>query len=147
MPSSGSRSRPPATVSLPQRNFDPLTDRLTSILAGNSNAVGYLFNAAAPCGVTQSGCPAATPYSGRAEPSSFLEEAALLLSGAERGMPHAVSAVNGTITSSFTYDLNGNQVGGLNRSVSYYSFNMPSAITQGSSSNTLFFQYDTDHAR
>jgi hypothetical protein len=47
-----------------------------------TSAFGYLFNAAAPCGVTQSGCPAATPYnSGRAEPSSFLEDAALLLSG------------------------------------------------------------------
>jgi hypothetical protein len=29
----------------------------------------------------------------------------------------------------------------------YYSFNMPSAITQGSSSNARFFQYDTEHAR
>jgi RHS repeat-associated protein len=58
-----------------------------------------------------------------------------------------VSAVNGTITSTFTYEPNGNQTGGLNRSISYYSFNMPSAITQGSSSNTLFFQYDTEHAR
>src|ERR1700722_1024454 len=36
-------------------------------------------------------------------------------------------------------------VGGRRRH--YYSFNMPNAITQGSSSNTLFFQYDTDHAR
>jgi hypothetical protein len=34
---------------------------------------------------------------------------------------------------------------GLNRSISYFSFNMPSAITSGA--GTMVFQYDSAHAR
>jgi YD repeat-containing protein len=60
-------------------------------------------------------------------------------------LPHAVSAVNGTINSTFTYDPNGNQTGGLGRSITYTSFNMPVSITEGS--NTVSFAYDADHRR
>ena len=60
-------------------------------------------------------------------------------------LPHAVSVVNGTINSTFTYDPNGNQTAGLGRSISYTSYNKPSSITQGSA--TLFFSHDIDHQR
>jgi RHS repeat-associated protein len=60
-------------------------------------------------------------------------------------LPHAVSSINGTINSTFTYDPNGNQTAGVGRSISYTSYNKPSSITQGSS--TLFFSHDIDHQR
>jgi RHS repeat-associated protein len=60
-------------------------------------------------------------------------------------LPHAVSVVAGTINSTFSYDLNGNQTAGLGRSISYTSYNKPSSIAQGSS--TLFFSDDIDHQR
>jgi len=60
-------------------------------------------------------------------------------------LPHAVSVINGTINSTFTYDPNGNQTAGLGRSISYTSYNKPSSITQGSA--TLFFSHDIDHQR
>jgi uncharacterized protein RhaS with RHS repeats len=60
-------------------------------------------------------------------------------------LPHAVSVVAGTINSTFTYDLNGNQTAGLGRGITYTSYNKPSSITQGSS--TLFFSDDVDHQR
>jgi choline dehydrogenase-like flavoprotein len=59
--------------------------------------------------------------------------------------PHAVSAVNGTVSSTFTYDLNGSQIAGLGRGITYTSYNKPSSITQGSS--RLFFSDDVDHQR
>ena len=64
---------------------------------------------------------------------------------ADSALPHAVSSINGTINSTFTYDPNGNQTAGLGRSISYTSYNKPSSITQGSS--TLFFSHDMDHQR
>ncbi len=60
-------------------------------------------------------------------------------------LPHAVSSVSGTITSTFTYDPNGNQTAGVGRSITYTSYNKPASITQGSS--TLFFSHDVDHQR
>jgi len=60
--------------------------------------------------------------------------------------PHAVTEVNGTIHSAFTYDLNGNQIQGLNnRSVVYSSWDMPTKISQGGT--TLRFAYDANHER
>lgn len=60
--------------------------------------------------------------------------------------PHAVTEVNGTIHSAFTYDLNGNQIQGLNnRSVVYSSWDMPTKISQGGT--TLSFAYDANHER
>ena len=59
-------------------------------------------------------------------------------------LPHAVIGISGgAISTSFTYDPNGNQTAGLNRSITYTSYNKPSAITQGT--KTLFFSHDTDH--
>jgi RHS repeat-associated protein len=57
-----------------------------------------------------------------------------------------VTSISGTsISTSFTYDPNGNQTAGLGRSISYTSYNKPSSITQGST--TLSFSHDTDHQR
>jgi hypothetical protein len=60
-------------------------------------------------------------------------------------LPHAVSAVNGTINSTFSYDPNGNQTAGLGRSISYTSYNQPASITQGASTEN--FAYDMNHQR
>jgi uncharacterized protein RhaS with RHS repeats len=61
-------------------------------------------------------------------------------------LPHAVMSISGgAVSTSFTYDPNGNQTSGLGRSITYTSYNKPSSITQGSS--TLFFSDDTDHQR
>jgi RHS repeat-associated protein len=61
-------------------------------------------------------------------------------------LPHAVTSISGgTVSTSFTYDPNGNQTSGLGRSISYTSYNKPASITQGSS--TLFFSHDIDHQR
>jgi RHS repeat-associated protein len=60
--------------------------------------------------------------------------------------PHAVTGVSGgSISSSFTYDLNGNQTSGLGRSLAYTSYNKPSSITQGT--RTISFLDDTNHQR
>jgi RHS repeat-associated protein len=60
-------------------------------------------------------------------------------------LPHAVSVINGTINTSFVYDYNGNQTAGFGRTITYTSYNKPSAIAQGSS--TLTFSHDVDHQR
>jgi RHS repeat-associated protein len=61
-------------------------------------------------------------------------------------LPHAVMSISGgAVSTSFTYDPNGNQTSGLGRSISYTSYNKPASITQGSS--TLFFSDDVDHQR
>src|SRR5206468_4323974 len=60
-------------------------------------------------------------------------------------LPHAVTAVSGAISTSFTYDANGNQTSGLGRRISYTSYNKPSSITQGA--RTISFLDDTDHQR
>src|SRR5262249_18623394 len=66
------------------------------------------------------------------------------LAGSAR--PHAVASISGgVITTSFTYDPNGNQLTGLNRSITYTSYNKPASITQGS--GTLSFSHDVDHQR
>jgi RHS repeat-associated protein len=169
------------------QNFNPLTDRLTSILAGHGNgditesfsysydAIGNMLSRAdasqnlietfsydnlkrllsATVSVTVN---STMEFGNIAPPKNFTYDAIGNLTFksdvgtysypvAGSALPHAVSAVNGTITSTFSYDPNGNQVGGLGRSISYFSFNMPSAITQGSSSGTMVFQYDSNHAR
>jgi RHS repeat-associated protein len=61
------------------------------------------------------------------------------------GRPHAVTSITGAITGTLTYDLNGNQVSGLGRSVGYTSYNRVSSITQGTT--TLSFKYDPDYER
>jgi hypothetical protein len=57
--------------------------------------------------------------------------------------PQSISG--GAVSTTFTYDRNGNQTGGLGRSISYTSYNKPASITQGTRS--LFFSDDPDHQR
>jgi RHS repeat-associated protein len=60
--------------------------------------------------------------------------------------PHAVMSISGsTINTTFSYDLNGNQTAGLGRTVTYTSYNKPSAITQGA--RTISFNHAVDHQR
>src|SRR5256885_2309898 len=57
--------------------------------------------------------------------------------------PHAVSSITGgTISTSFTYDANGNQISGLGRTITYSSYNKPASISQGTT--TLGFNHDFD---
>src|ERR1700676_5039300 len=61
-------------------------------------------------------------------------------------LPHAVTAVSGgAISTTFSYDPNGNQTSGLGRSISYTSYNKPSSITQGA--RIISFLDDSDHNR
>jgi RHS repeat-associated protein len=61
-------------------------------------------------------------------------------------LPHAVTSVSGgAISSTFTYDANGNQTSGLGRTISYTSYNKPSSITHGA--RTISFLDDTAHQR
>ncbi|MEQ6340893.1 MAG: hypothetical protein M3A44_04375 [Gammaproteobacteria bacterium] len=61
--------------------------------------------------------------------------------------PHAVTSIKkaGALIGSYSYDANGNLRTGGGRSFAYTSFNLPSAITQGTATST--FTYDADHAR
>jgi RHS repeat-associated protein len=60
--------------------------------------------------------------------------------------PHAVTSVTaGLISTTFGYDLNGNQTSGLNRTITYTSYNKPASITQGT--RTIIFADDTEHQR
>jgi hypothetical protein len=45
--------------------------------------------------------------------------------------PHAVTEIKGTLTTSFTYDPNGNQTAGSGLSISYTAFNQPASISRG----------------
>lgn len=55
------------------------------------------------------------------------------------------SITGGLISTTFTYDLNGNQTSGLNRTIAYTSYNKPASITQGA--RTISFVDDTEHQR
>jgi YD repeat-containing protein len=61
-------------------------------------------------------------------------------------LPHAVMSISGsTINTTFSYDLNGNQTAGLGRTITWTSYNKPSAITQGA--RTISFNHEVDHQR
>ncbi|HYB81050.1 MAG TPA: RHS repeat-associated core domain-containing protein, partial [Mycobacterium sp.] len=61
-------------------------------------------------------------------------------------LPHAVTSISGgTISTTFTYDANGNQTSGLGRSIAWTSYNTPASITQGS--RTISFGDGPDHQR
>jgi hypothetical protein len=49
------------------------------------------------------------------------------------------------INTTFSYDNNGNQTGGLSRTISWTSYNKPGVITQGA--RQIQFYDDTDHQR
>jgi RHS repeat-associated protein len=60
--------------------------------------------------------------------------------------PHAVLSISGgEISATFTYDANGNQTGGLGRTIGYTSFNKPNSISQGTVN--VAFTHDTEHQR
>ncbi|WP_316228456.1 RHS repeat-associated core domain-containing protein [Bradyrhizobium sp. SZCCHNR1039] len=60
--------------------------------------------------------------------------------------PHAVTSVSGgAITTSFSYDANGNQTAGLGRTIAYSAANMPTTVSQGA--RTIGLGYDPDHQR
>jgi RHS repeat-associated protein len=60
--------------------------------------------------------------------------------------PHAVSNISGgVISTTFTYDPNGNELTGNGRATTWTSYNKPASITQGS--NTISFFDDPEHQR
>jgi RHS repeat-associated protein len=60
--------------------------------------------------------------------------------------PHAVMSVSGgTISTTFTYDPNGNQLTGNGRTATWTSYNKPASITQ--STQTISFIDSPDHQR
>ena len=156
------------------QSFDPLTDRLTSILAGAGNAVesfSYTYDALGNV-LTRADANeslsetftydnlnrllSATVSTNIAPPKAFSYDAVGNLKSksdvgtytyppAGSALPHAVTAVNGTINSTFSYDANGNVTGGNNRVYTYFSFNKPLQISQATTYQN--FLYDTDHAR
>jgi len=65
---------------------------------------------------------------------------------AGQSLPHAVTSItSGLISTTFTYDQNGNQTSGLNRTIAWTSYNKPASITQGA--RTISFVDDTEHQR
>ena len=56
-----------------------------------------------------------------------------------------MSVSGGAISTSFTYDANGNQTSGLGRSIVFTSYNKPASITQGT--RTISFLDDSEHQR
>jgi RHS repeat-associated protein len=66
--------------------------------------------------------------------------------GSGSSHPHAVMSVGGgVISTTFTYDPNGNQLTGNGRTATWTSYNKPSSITQGST--TISFLDDPEHQR
>lgn len=59
--------------------------------------------------------------------------------------PHAVSAISGVINTTFSYDANGNLIGGNGLTYSYASFNKPTQIARGTT--ILSFDHDPEHQR
>ena len=61
-------------------------------------------------------------------------------------LPHAVTSTSGgSISTTFSYDPNGNQTAGLGRNIVYTSYNKPASIAQGT--RTISFLDDTEHQR
>ena len=61
-------------------------------------------------------------------------------------LPHAVTSISGgVISTTLTYDPNGNQLTGNGRTTTWTSYNKPASITQGSS--TISFLDDPEHQR
>jgi RHS repeat-associated protein len=108
--------------------YDPLNRLLTATVSGNvAPAKAYAYNS---IGNMMSKSDVGT-YS-YAPPGSPL--------------PHAVMSISGsTISTTFSYDPNGNQTAGLGRTITWTSYNMPATITQGT--RTISFQHDTEHQR
>jgi RHS repeat-associated protein len=66
--------------------------------------------------------------------------------GSGSSHPHAVSSISGgVISTTFTYDPNGNELTGNGRATTWTSYNKPASITQGS--HTISFLDDPEHQR
>jgi len=60
--------------------------------------------------------------------------------------PHAVASISGSVVNTtFTYDANGNQIGGNGLTLTYASFNKPATIARGSA--LIAFAHDSEHQR
>jgi RHS repeat-associated protein len=157
------------------QSYDPQTGRLIAEIAGSNNAVesfGYTYDALGnPLTRSDSNesltetltydnlnrLTSATVSQNVAPVKTFsYDPVGDLLTKSDVGtytypspgspQPHAVTSIAGSaINTTFTYDPNGNETTGFGRSITYASYNEPSAITQGSS--TLFFNDDMDHQR
>jgi hypothetical protein len=110
--------------------------RLTARLQADVDAVGHVRHVVAPnslhhlfLGEWQRAYPRAKTY---APPGLRRKRAVMSTSG-------------GTISTTFTYDPNGNQTAGLGRSITWTSYNKPASITQGT--RTINFLDDTEHQR
>ena len=158
------------------QSFDPLTDRLTSILAGAGNAVENFSYTYDVLGNVLSRADANENLSEtftydnlnrltlghrlrqhraaedvllrrRRQPASRSPTSAPTpIRAAGSALPHAVTAVNGTINSTFSYDANGNQTGGNNRR-SIPTFPSTSRCRSRRRTTYQYFLYDTEHAR
>jgi RHS repeat-associated protein len=157
------------------KSFNPQTGRLTAVVAGSNDAVasfGYTYDALGNLlsrsdsneSLTETltydnlnRLTSATVSQNVAPVKTFTYDAVGdLLTKSDVGtytyptpgtpQPHAVTSIAGsTINTTFTYDPNGNETSGLGRTITYASYNKPSAITQGST--TLSFNDDVDHQR
>jgi len=173
-PSCTSLSKPGNGV-VTSQGFDPQTGRLTAILAGAGHIVenfSYMYdvlgnvltradtnqnltetftydalNRMTSAQVSQNIAPLKTfAYDAIGNLLSKSDVGNYTYPMAGSALPHAVTSISGgNISTTFTYDPNGNQTSGLGRSVSYTSYNKPSSITQGS--KTLFFYHNVDHQR
>jgi len=56
-----------------------------------------------------------------------------------------LSISGSTVSSTFSYDPDGNQTAGLGRTIAWTSYNQPATITQGV--NSASFLHDSDHQR
>jgi RHS repeat-associated protein len=66
--------------------------------------------------------------------------------GSGSAHPHAVTSISGgVISTTFTYDPNGNQLSGNGRATTWTSYNKPASISQGST--TISFLDDPEHRR
>ncbi len=65
--------------------------------------------------------------------------------GANNAGPHAVTSIRGIQNSSYTYDANGNQITGADRTNTWSSYNKPTEIKKGNVTNT--FKYGPDRSR
>src|SRR5580693_2418141 len=157
------------------RGFDIATGRLLTIAAGAGNSVQNLFYTYDALGnllsrvdsnnnlsesVTYDALnrmTSATIASNIAPVKNFTYDAVgNLLTKSDVGTytygsgsshPHAVMSVsvNGVVSTTFTYDPNGNQLTGNGHTAMWTSYNKPASITQGST--TISFLDDPEHQR
>ncbi len=130
------------------QGYSATTGRLVAVQAGSESFTYDTINRLTSSTVSLSPTPLIKTFSydpiGNLLAKSDVGNYLYPLAGS--ALPHAVTSISGgAISTTFTYDANGNQTAGLGRSISYTSYNKPASVTQGSS--TLFFSHDPDHQR